>query len=74
MSESKHDKFVRIAENRTNKIINMIRLLGNCSNKVVYDYSEADIKAIFNAIEFELKNAKNKFQDNELKESKFKLR
>lgn len=74
MSESKHDKFVRIAENRTNKIINMIRLLENCSNKAVYDYSEADVKAIFNAIEFELKNAKNKFQDNELKESKFKLR
>lgn len=74
MSESKHDKFVRIAENRTNKIIDMIRLLGNCSNKAVYDYSEADVKAIFNAIEFELKNAKNKFQDNELKESKFKLR
>lgn len=74
MSESKHDKFVRIAENRTNKIIDMIRLLGNCSNKAVYDYSEADVKAIFNAIELELKNAKNKFQDNELKESKFKLR
>jgi len=74
MSESKHDKFVRIAENRTNKIIDMIRLLGNCSNKAVYDYSEEDVKAIFNAIELELKNAKNKFQDNELKESKFKLR
>lgn len=74
MSESKHDKFVRIAENRTNKIINMIRLLENCSNKAVYDYSETDVKAIFSAIEFELKNAKNKFQDNELKESKFKLR
>jgi hypothetical protein len=74
MSESKHDKFIRIAENRTNKIIDMIRLLGNCSNKAVYDYSEADIKAIFTAIESELKNAKNKFQDNEVKESKFKLR
>ncbi|GAA0788118.1 hypothetical protein [Hathewaya limosa] len=74
MGESKHDKFVRIAENRTNKIIDMIRLLGNCSNKVVYEYSDEDAKAIFNAIECELKNAKNKFQDNELKESKFKLR
>lgn len=74
MSESKRDKFIRIAENRTNKIIDMIRLLGNCSNRAVYDYSEADVKAIFTAIESELKNTRNKFQDNELKESKFKLR
>ncbi|WP_061994244.1 hypothetical protein [Clostridium sp. ATCC 25772] len=74
MVESKHDKFVRIAENRTNKIIDILRLLGNCSNKAVYEYSDADIKAIFNAIEFELRNTKNKFQDNELKENKFKLR
>ena len=38
--ESKKDKFVRIAEARTNKIIDMIRLLGNCSNKASYEYSK----------------------------------
>ena len=27
MAESKHDKFIRVAEARTNKIIDMIRLL-----------------------------------------------
>ena len=31
-NESKRDCFVRIAEARTNKIIDMLRLLGNCSN------------------------------------------
>lgn len=30
--ESKRDKFVRLAEARTNKIIDMLQLLGNCSN------------------------------------------
>ena len=30
--ESKREKFVRIAEARTNKILNMVDLLGNCSN------------------------------------------
>ena len=30
--ETKREKFVRIAEARTNKILNMIQLLGNCSN------------------------------------------
>ena len=30
MAETKRDKFVRIAEARTNKIIDMVQLLGNC--------------------------------------------
>ena len=36
--ETKREKFVRLVEARTNKIIAMIRLLGNCSNKANYDY------------------------------------
>lgn len=74
MSESKHDRFIRIAENRTNKIIDMIRLLGNCSNTAVYEYDESDVRKIFNTIETELKNVKSKYQDTESKENKFKLR
>lgn len=31
MNESKTDRFRRVAEARVNKIIKMIRLLGNCS-------------------------------------------
>ena len=57
--ETKNDRFVRIAEARTNKIIDMIRLLGNCSNKASYDYSKEDVKKIFGALEKELKNTKN---------------
>lgn len=74
MSESKNDKFIRIAEARTNKIIDMIRLLGNCSNRSTYDYSKEDVKKIFGAIEIELKNAKSKFDAPEDSSSKFKLR
>ncbi len=71
--ETKNDKFVRIAEARTNKIINMIKLLGNCSNKSSYDYSKEDVKKIFNAIEEELKVAKAKFEQSE-GNKEFKLR
>lgn len=59
--ESKKERFKRVAENRTNKIINMIDLLGNCSNKNNYEYTEEDIKNIFNAIENALKMSKIKF-------------
>ena len=72
-TESKRDRFVRIAETRTNKIIDMIRLLGNCSNKGNYAYTEDDVKKIFSAIETELKAAKSKFTEVETADRKFKL-
>ena len=49
--ESKREKFVRIAEARTNKILNMVDLLGNCSNPSIYEYSQSDVNQIFSAIE-----------------------
>lgn len=75
-TESKSERFVRIAEARTNKIIDMIQLLGNCSNRTTYDYTKEDIKKIFGAIESELKIAKAKFDigDSDVKEKKFTLR
>lgn len=56
--ESKREKFVRIAEARTNKIINMIQLLGNCSNQSLYEYSQKDVNKIFNTLQTELDEAK----------------
>ena len=41
MKESKIDRFRRVAEARANKIIKMIRLLGNCSETGVYAYTDA---------------------------------
>ncbi|MDA3847288.1 MAG: hypothetical protein PF505_12225 [Vallitaleaceae bacterium] len=73
-SESKHEKFIRIAEARTNKIVGMIRLLGNCSNQRTYEYTKEDISKIFNYIDKELKSARIKFEETQDKEEKFKLR
>jgi len=71
--ETKRERFVRIAEARTNKIIDMLRLLGNCSNKGNYDYSEADVQKIFGTIERELKAAKIKFTTVDSDDDKFRL-
>ena len=72
--ETKREKFVRIAEARTNKIINMIQLLGNCSNQSLYEYSQKDVNKIFNTIQTELDEAKKRYskQDSQ-KGSKFTL-
>lgn len=71
--ETKRERFVRIAENRTNKIIDMLRLLGNCANKSNYDYSEEDINKIFSTLEKELKVAKMKYLSTGSEDDKFKL-
>ena len=73
-SETKRDRFVRLAEARTNKILEMMRLLGNCSSRSNYEYSDEDIKKIFSALERELKNTKNRFLGIDTKEEKFTLR
>ena len=67
--ETKRDKFVRLAEARTNKIIDMLQLLSNCSNSNVYDYPQQDVDKIFNAIDAEVKEAKKKFSKIESKKS-----
>jgi len=59
--ETRNDRFRRIASKRTNDVIEKIRILGNCSNKSVYEYSEEDMRKIFRAIDGSLKTAKAKF-------------
>lgn len=72
MLDDKKERFVRIAERRTNNILEQLRLLGNCSNKNNYSYTEEDVRKIFSVIETELKEVKMKFNSKANKE-KFKL-
>lgn len=74
MAESKRERFVRIAENRTNKILDTLRLLANCSNKSNYEYNDEDIKQIFSAIDKEVKATKNAFLGIDYKEERFCLK
>lgn len=50
MSNQKEENFKRLAENRTNKIIDMLHLLGNLSNTSNYSYSEEQVKTIFSLL------------------------
>lgn len=61
MSESKHDKFKRLAISRGERVLKELRLLSNLSNTGNYEYTEEDVKVLFNAIESELKACKSKF-------------
>ena len=64
MRESKAEKFRRVAEARVNKIIKMVRLLGNCANPQTYAYDAAQLEKIFAALQDELSAAKERFSDS----------
>lgn len=68
---SKRERFVNVAEARTQTTINKIRILGNCSNKSLYEYSPDEIDKIFRAIQNQLTETKSKFEIK--KSNKFKL-
>ena len=55
-------RFKRLAELRGNRIINDLRLLRNLSNKSNYSYTDDDVKLIFDAIDDELRIAKQSFR------------
>lgn len=69
--ETRHERFKRLASKRTNEILEKIRILGNCSNKSSYEYTEKEVNKIFSEIEKQLKLTKAKFLRG--KREKFKL-
>ena len=69
--QEKRNRFNKVATNRVNKILDTLRLLGNCSNTSNYAYTDEEVDKIFNAIELELADQKEKFKRKERK--KFKL-
>lgn len=60
MKESKSDRFCRVAEARVNKIIKMVRLLGNCSG-IAYEHTPDQVQQIFGTLQTELDRAKRRF-------------
>ncbi len=59
--ETRHERFKRVASKRTNEILEKIRILGNCSNKSSYEYTEEEVNKIFSEIDKQLKFTKSKF-------------
>ena len=59
--ETRNERFRRIATKRTNEILEKIRILGNCSNRSSYEYSDEEVNKIFSEIEKQLNFIKAKF-------------
>lgn len=58
---SRQENFKRIADNRTNKIVELISKLHNLSNSSFYEYTDEQIDEMFNTIQKEIDKQKNIF-------------
>jgi hypothetical protein len=61
---NKRKKFVDLAEARVNRAIKDLKLIGNLSNRSSYEYSDSDVKQIFDALNKELNVAKSRFSES----------
>lgn len=60
--ESKSEKFHRLAEARTNRILDHITSLSKLANMAHYEFSQEDVREIFGAIRKELNSANTVFE------------
>ena len=61
ITESKSERFKRVAERRTIAVLRDLRVIGNCGNKANYSYTPDQVRKIFTEIETSVKESKNKF-------------
>lgn len=70
MNNVKQENFKRIADNRVNKIVDLISKLHNLSNTSFYEYTDGQINEMFNLIQNELDKQKQLFNNDKKKEQK----
>ena len=57
----KSEKFIMLAEKRTNSALKQIRLIGNLANPNAYYYSSEQVSKIMEALNAELKSIQSRF-------------
>lgn len=60
--DERRARFLRVAERRTREILHKLRLLGNCSNKSAYFYTEEEVELIFSTLQEQLDAARARFE------------
>lgn len=77
MSEKslRRTRFENVAGRRTQKILESLDILSNCSNKSNYEYTEEDVRKMFNAIKDRVKTTEASFNTviNKATKNKFKF-
>ena len=70
--ETKHERFVRIAQRRTQAVLEKLRILGNCANRGIYEFTDDEVEKIFRAVLRQVDMTRAQFEDRS-KRTEFKL-
>lgn len=68
--DQKRTRFKTVAGRRVKKILDDLDSLANCSNKATYEYSEADVKKMMEAINKKVNILKMAFEASNSKGNK----
>ena len=72
-NEAKSARFRRLAEKRTKRVLNDIRILSNLANRGLYNYSPDQLRKVFSAIRKALAQAEGRFKGEEKEGIEFEL-
>ena len=70
---TRDERFKRLAEQRVNAVLDKLRLLGQLSNRSNYEYTDAQVEAIFKAIQKDVNETKAKFKEGRKQKERFTL-
>jgi len=71
--QRKREKFRELAEKRTNKALETIRLIGNLSNRQTYVYEDAEVRKIIKALKDAVAEVETRFGTTSRTGGEFKL-
>lgn len=69
--ETKADKFVRLGENRVNKVMEAIGRIEHLANRGNYDYTPEQVEEMFSIMENRLAEVKGRFAPKQAKNNAF---
>jgi len=61
---SKANAFKEIAAKRTIRVLDSLRLLGQCANRRSYEYTDVQVQKIFREIRNAVRDTENHFKDS----------
>jgi hypothetical protein len=61
-NEDKRERFRRLAQRRTNKVLKSLKILANCADRSRYEYVREDAERIFSAVDRRLNKTKARFE------------
>lgn len=64
----RRERFVRVCARRANRVVNNMRILKNCGNRMGYEYSEADVEKLFALLDKEVADLREAFAPKDTSE------